>query len=97
VSKLYKGASAVRFYYSTGNDITGATLTTLEVTYPGGSTASWTCTVDTASTGSFYYDLATTSTLKTVGSYLIQAKVVFTDDTEAWGDTEKFKVYDQFK
>ena len=97
MSKLYKGASAVRFYYSTGNDITGATLTTLEVTYPGGSTASWTCTVDTASTGSFYYDLATISTLKTTGSYLIQSKIIFNDDRVAYGDTEIFKVYDQFK
>lgn len=97
MSKLYKGASAIRFNYSTGSDITGATLTTLEVTYPDATTTNWTCTVSDASTGAFYYDLVTTATLKTVGTYLIQAKVIFSDDKVAYGDTESFIVYGVFK
>ena len=97
MSKIYKNQSALRFTFSTGADITGHTLCSLEVTYPQASTATWTCTVSDASTGAFYYDFVTTSTLKTTGTYLVQAKITFSDDTVAYSETQNFIVYGQFK
>ena len=90
--KIYKNQDNLQFTFSVGSDITNYSEVTLEIQYPQGSTSSWTCTVSTASTGSFYFDGFTTGSLKTAGTYLMQPKVEFSDGTIAYGETTNFKV-----
>lgn len=94
MSKIYKNQTALQFTFSTGADITGQTDTVLLITYPGGTSATWTCTVSDESTGAFAFTNFTSGSLKTVGSYSLQPKVAFSDDTIAYGTTSDFRVFD---
>ena len=96
MSKIYVGQSNLRISVSTGADITGHTTVTLEIKKPAGSATSWTCTVDDASTGAIYYDIPTSTTLDVAGTYLIQAKVVYTASAVSYGETISLKVWPLF-
>lgn len=96
MSKIYKGQTALRMNFSCSADITGYTTTVISVFKPGGSTATWTATVSDASTGSIYYDIATTTILNLAGPYKMQPKITFSDDTIGYAETAEIIVYDSF-
>jgi len=93
MGRIYVGQSSLRLNFSTGADLTNNTTTVINVTYPQGSTSTWTCTVSDASTGAIFYSMASGSILKTAGMYLLQPQVTFTDSTTAYGETVKLQVY----
>ena len=96
MGKIYTGQTALRIWFSTGSDLTGHTITVANVSKPNGSTATWTITVDDASTGSCYYDPPTTTVLDIAGVWKVQPEITFSDDTAVKGETASFTLYDSF-
>ena len=96
MGKIYTGQTALRIWFSTGSDITGYTTTIASVQKPNGSTATWTITVDNASTGACYYDPPTTTILDIAGPWKVQPEITFSDDTAVKGETAEFTLYDSF-
>ncbi len=93
---IYVGQSNLRIWVSTGADITGQTLATIEVRKPTGSQTSWTATVDNASTGGIYYDLLSVGALDIKRDWRLQAKIVYSDDSTSYGKTTVMKVFGLF-
>ena len=87
MSKIYVGQTALRMNFSCSADITGHTLTVINVWKSNGSTATWTATVSDVSTGAIYYDIPTTTTLDVSGNWKMQPKITFSDDTVGYGET----------
>lgn len=96
MSKIYVGQTALRMNFSLSADITGYTTTVISVKKPSGTTTTWTATVATASTGSMYYDIATTTILDAAGKWRMQPIVTFSDDTVGKAETAEIVVYDNF-
>ena len=96
MGKVYVGQTALRLNFSCSADITGYTTTVINVQKPNASTATWTATVDNASTGSLYYDIPTTTVLDIPGKYRLQPFITFSDDTSAKGETVNLIIYDSF-
>jgi hypothetical protein len=96
MSKIYKNQTALRLNFSCSADITGYSSALVNVQYPGASTATWTATVSDASTGAIYYDVATTTSLKSAGVYRFQPEINFSGGTSAKAETAERIIYDDF-
>lgn len=96
MSKIYVGQTALRMNFSLSADITGYTTTVISVMKPEGTTATWTATVATASTGSIYYDVATTTILDAAGKWRMQPVITFSDGTIGRAETAEIIVYNNF-
>lgn len=73
-------------------NVNGATITYL-YEKPGGTTGTWTATIDTAASGITSYTTTSASDLDTVGKWEVQAKVVVSGNT-LYSVKESFNVMD---
>jgi hypothetical protein len=92
MSKLYEDQTSLRIRLTTSVDITGATC---KVKYkkPGGTTGSWTGTIESTSLGIFYYDLTALTPLDEAGDWTFWAYVTFSDLRVAAGKPFIVTVY----
>jgi len=74
-NKVYVNQTALQINFDLDEDITNYTSVVINVQQPTGSTATWTCTVDNASTGSVHFDAFTSTTLPISRTYLLQPQV----------------------
>jgi len=96
--KIYVNQTKLTVSFDLDADITGYSSVTAAVRDPDGAVAaSWTCTVDTASTGAVSFSTFTTTTFATSGTYLIQPVVTFSDTTVLRAETAKLIVYKVFE
>lgn len=97
MSKVYVGQTELTVNIDLAGDITGVSSVTAAVRGPDGTLgASWTMTVDTASTGAISYSAFTSGSFDTSGTYLIQPLVSFTT-TSLKGETVKLQVFKAFE
>lgn len=93
MSKVYVGQSSFQLKLTTGVDITGAKTVQIKYRKPDGSTTgAWTAVVESAATGVIYYDFAE-GDLDQQGTWTVWAYIVFSDDRDADGEAQKFRVY----
>lgn len=99
MSKIYIGQSKLRLNFDLDADITGyATATVyINVRKPNDSTTTWTATVSDGSSGSIYYDIATSTVLDIAGKWLLQPKIIYTDSTTSYGETTYIIVYNYYE
>lgn len=97
MEKIYKNQTALELNLSVGSDITGYSEVVLNVTYPDATTSAWTCTVVTASTGTFTYTVTSYTILKTIGMYVVQPKVDYTDSQTSYGTSRNFRVFNHYE
>lgn len=96
MGKLYQNQDDFRFNITVVEDITGYSAVVLNVTLPDGTTTTWTPTVSDATTGTMYYDVASTTILAQVGRYKIQPVVTNASGDDAPGETIFEFVYPRY-
>lgn len=93
MGKIYQNQSALTLQVRTGVDITGALAHRIYYRKPDDTSAYWTATPLTVSTGVIKYDF-TGSELDTVGTWTVWAYIQFSDSRIGYGETGTFNVYE---
>ncbi|MDY6888144.1 MAG: hypothetical protein SVV88_10990 [Pseudomonadota bacterium] len=97
MAKIYKNQTALTLNFDLDTDITGYTSIVVYARKPEASTATWTATATTASTGAITFATFTTTTLDLAGNYKLQPEVTFSDGTKAKGETVNLRVFDSYE
>jgi len=96
MGKIYTFDVGTRLRTTLSVDLTGYSTVEYKIKKPGGSTITKTCTVEDQANGIIYYDTVADD-LDEVGTYLIQAQIVFASGNQNESETQNFVVYDSFK
>jgi|AZIF01.1.fsa_nt_gi hypothetical protein len=97
MSKVYVNQTKLRINFDFETSITGCSSVIINVRQPGGSTTTWTATVNDLASGTAYFENFTTTTLPTKGTYYLQPTTTFSDGTGASCETYKLKVYGEYE
>jgi len=93
MGRIYKSQTKLRFRLECEQDITGALSVAIKYIKPSGTTGSWTATVEDATLGIIYYDVANANTLDEEGAWTIWSYVTFSDHKVAAGEPVQIPVY----
>lgn len=97
MAKIYVNQDKLTANFSLTADITGQSSVIAAIRKPAGTAGtSWTLTVDNESTGSCSFTGFLTTTFPTIGIYLIQPEVTFSDGKKIKGETASIKVFAAF-
>ena len=92
----YPESVGIKFNVTTGIDLTGYDTLELLVKLPDSTTVAWDLTITDLTAGTCYYT-STATDLLVKGVYLAQAHVIFDDDSEYYGNIDRFVLYQQLE
>ena len=93
MGKIYVGQNKLTITCTVSQDITAATCLIKYIKPLTGTTGSWTGTIQTAATGVFYYNIASTAILDEAGTWILWGHVTFSDTKVAAGEPVNVVVY----
>ena len=96
MDKIYIGDIGTRLRTTLNDDLTGYSSINYKIKKPSGAILTKPCTPEDEINGIIYYDTIE-GDLDEVGSYLIQAFVIFNSGSENLSVTKSFIVYDRYK
>lgn len=92
----YPESVGIKINVATGIDLTGYDTLELLVKLPNGTAEKYDLTITSLTDGTCYYT-TTSSELLTKGVYLAQAHVIFSDDSEYYGNIDRFVLYEKIE
>lgn len=92
MGKVYVGQTKLTITVTVSQDITAGTCL-VKYRKPSGGTGSWAGTISNATTGVFYYTVASTAILDEAGEWVVWGHVTFSDTKVAAGEPQTMKVY----
>ena len=96
MGKIYVGQNKLTITCTVSQDITAATCL-IKYIKPDGTTGSWTGTIQTAATGIYYYNIASTAILDVAGTWVLWGHVTFSDTKVGVGEPVNVVVYTEGK
>lgn len=95
MGKIYSFDIGTRLRMDIQANLTGYSTVEYKIRKPDGTTLTKTCTVEDIANGIIYYDTVLND-LDQIGSYSIQAQIVFSDGDQFESETQFFLVHDSF-
>jgi len=95
MGKTYVGDIGTKIETTLNTSLVGISTAKYYIKKHDGSLATWTCIVDSTTTGIVSYN-AVNGDFDVAGKYYIQTQLVFADGSTYWSETESFRVYSRY-